>query len=137
MAGIDIKIAARRLLKEIFPSDDEAALGEAISEDFVNHEAPAGTPPGPGSVASSASCSSRTGLPLSERCGGYWHPGTAAVQHLGAAETHGFAAALVAALAHAFPDDPPTFVVAVPHGYCDLAQVAADLAAGGLNCVSA
>ena len=51
MTGIDIKIAARRLLEEIFPSDDEAALAEAISEDFVNHEAPAGTPPGPGSVA--------------------------------------------------------------------------------------
>jgi SAM-dependent methyltransferase len=55
----------------------------------------------------------------------------------GAVETHGFAAALVAALAHAFPDDPPTFIAAVPHGYCDLGRVAADLAAGGLNCVSA
>jgi len=54
----------------------------------------------------------------------------------GAVETHGFAAALVAALAHAFPNDPPTFVVAVPHGYCDLGRVAADLAAGGLYCVS-
>jgi ubiquinone/menaquinone biosynthesis C-methylase UbiE len=55
----------------------------------------------------------------------------------GAVETHGFAAALVAALAHAFPGDAPMFVVAVPHGYCDLGRVAADLAAGGLNCVSA
>jgi SAM-dependent methyltransferase len=55
----------------------------------------------------------------------------------GAAETHGFADALVAALAHAFPDDPPTFVAAVPHGYCDLRRVAADLAAGGLDCMSA
>jgi SAM-dependent methyltransferase len=55
----------------------------------------------------------------------------------GAAETHGFAAALVAALAHAFPDDPPTFVIAVPHGHCDLNQVVADLAVGGLSCVSA
>jgi SAM-dependent methyltransferase len=54
----------------------------------------------------------------------------------GAVDTHGFAAALVAGLAHAFPDDPPTFVVAVPHGYCELGQVAADLAAGGLECVS-
>jgi SAM-dependent methyltransferase len=54
----------------------------------------------------------------------------------GAVETHGFAAALVAGLAHAFPDDPPTFVVAVPHGYSDLGQVAADLAEGGLECVS-
>ena len=55
----------------------------------------------------------------------------------GAVETHGFAAALVAGLAHAFPDDPPAFIAAVPHGYCDLGQVADDLAAGGLECVSA
>jgi SAM-dependent methyltransferase len=55
----------------------------------------------------------------------------------GAVETHGFAAALVAALAHAFPDDSPTFVAAVPHGYRDLGRVAADLTAGGLNYVSA
>ena len=46
----------------------------------------------------------------------------------GAVETHGFAAAMVAALGHVFPDDPPAFVAAVPHGYCDLGQVAADLA---------
>ena len=38
------------MLEEIFPADDEAALTEVISEDFVNHEAPAGTPPGLGSV---------------------------------------------------------------------------------------
>jgi len=50
MTDLDIKIAARRVLEEIFPADDEIALAEAISEDFVNHEAPAGTPPGPGSV---------------------------------------------------------------------------------------
>jgi len=54
----------------------------------------------------------------------------------GAIDTHGFAAALVAGLAHAFPVDPPRFVVAVPHGYCDLGQVAADLAAAGLEHVS-
>jgi SAM-dependent methyltransferase len=53
-----------------------------------------------------------------------------------AVETHGFAAALVAGLAHVFPDDPPAFVAAVPHGYADLDQVAADLAAGGLECAS-
>jgi predicted ester cyclase len=51
MTDIDIKTAARRVLEEIFPADGEAALAEAISEDFVNHEAPAGTPPGPGSVS--------------------------------------------------------------------------------------
>lgn len=51
MTDVDIKAVARRVLEEIFPADDEAALAEVISEDFVNHEAPAGTPPGPGSVA--------------------------------------------------------------------------------------
>ena len=53
-----------------------------------------------------------------------------------AVRTHGFAAALVAGLAQVFPDDPPMFVVAVPHGYSDLGQATADLAAGGLECVS-
>jgi SAM-dependent methyltransferase len=51
-------------------------------------------------------------------------------------ETHGFAAALMAGLAQAFPDDPPTFIAAVPHGYCDLGQIAGDLADSGLECVS-
>lgn len=46
----DITAAARRVLEEIFPADDEAALAEVISEDFVNHEAPPGTPPGLGSI---------------------------------------------------------------------------------------
>ncbi len=50
MAEVDIKAAARRVLEEIFPADDEAALAEVTSEDFVNHEAPAGTPPGLGSI---------------------------------------------------------------------------------------
>jgi len=44
----ELKIAARRVLEEIFPADDEAALIEACTDDFVNHEAPPGTPPGPG-----------------------------------------------------------------------------------------
>ncbi|MGE5288870.1 MAG: class I SAM-dependent methyltransferase [Micromonosporaceae bacterium] len=51
-------------------------------------------------------------------------------------DTHDFAAALVAGVERAFPDDPPTFVGAVPHGYSDLGQAVADLAAGGLECVS-
>lgn len=51
MTDVDIKSVARRVLEEIFPADDEAALAEVISEDFVNHEAPAGTPRGPSSVA--------------------------------------------------------------------------------------
>ena len=51
MTEVDIKAVARRVLEEVFPADDEAALAELLSDDFVNHEAPAGTPPGPGSVA--------------------------------------------------------------------------------------
>jgi len=50
MTGTDIKATARRVLEEIFPADDEAALAEVISGDFVNHEAPAVTPPGLGSI---------------------------------------------------------------------------------------
>lgn len=50
MANTDIKAAARRVLEKIFPADDETVLAEVISGDFVNHEAPAGTPPGLGSV---------------------------------------------------------------------------------------
>jgi predicted ester cyclase len=45
MTDTDIKTTARRVLEEVFPADDEAALAEVISEDFVNHEAPAGRPP--------------------------------------------------------------------------------------------
>src|SRR5262249_28368990 len=63
--------------------------------------------------------------------------GTLLFSPWGAVETHGFAAALTAGLGHVFPGDPPPFLVAVPHGYCDLDQVAADLAAGGLECASA
>jgi predicted ester cyclase len=47
----DIKAIARRVLEEVFPACDEAALAELLSADSVNHEAPPGTPPGPGSVA--------------------------------------------------------------------------------------
>jgi SAM-dependent methyltransferase len=46
-------------------------------------------------------------------------------------ERHAFAAALTAALERTFPDDPPTFVVAVPHGYTDEAAVEGDLRAAG------
>jgi SAM-dependent methyltransferase len=52
-------------------------------------------------------------------------------------DTHDFAAALTAGVERAFPDDPPAFIAAVPHGYADLRQVVADLAAGGLECISA
>ena len=50
MSNDDVKAAARRVLEEIFPADDEMALVAATSADFVNHEAPPGTPSGPGSV---------------------------------------------------------------------------------------
>ena len=45
-----IKAAARRVLEEIFSRNDETALREAVTDDFVNHEAPPGVPPGPDSV---------------------------------------------------------------------------------------
>ncbi len=47
----DVAAVARRVLEEIFPACDDVALAEAVSEDFVNHEAPPGTPPGPGAVS--------------------------------------------------------------------------------------
>lgn len=50
---------------------------------------------------------------------------------------HDFAAALTAGIERALPDDPPTFVAKVPHGYPDIGQVVADLAAAGLECLSA
>ena len=51
-------------------------------------------------------------------------------------DRHDFAAALMAGVARAFPDDPPTFLISIPHGYADVAAIAADLAAGGLACRS-
>jgi predicted ester cyclase len=47
---IDNKTAARRVLEEIFPANDEAALREVVSDQFINHEAPEGTPPGLGGI---------------------------------------------------------------------------------------
>ena len=44
------KAVARRVLEEIFPANDVEALREVIDEEFVNHEAPAGTPPGLGAI---------------------------------------------------------------------------------------
>ena len=44
------KTLARRVLEEIFPANDVNALRQVISDDFVNHEAPAGTPPGLGAI---------------------------------------------------------------------------------------
>jgi len=50
MSGADNKLAARRVLEEIFPANDEVALREVVSDEFVNHEAPPGTPPGLGGI---------------------------------------------------------------------------------------
>jgi len=38
--------AARRLYEEVMPGGDADAGQELVSEDFVNHAAPPGTPPG-------------------------------------------------------------------------------------------
>ena len=51
-------------------------------------------------------------------------------------DTHEFAVALLAGLEKAFPDDPPTFIGTVPHGYADVDAVRADLRAGGLEPVA-
>lgn len=53
-----------------------------------------------------------------------------------AVERHGFAAALMAGVRRAFPDDPPLFVVKVPHGYHDVDRIVADVRAGGFGAVS-
>ncbi|HSJ61902.1 MAG TPA: hypothetical protein VK895_11760, partial [Jiangellaceae bacterium] len=50
MATDDNKAVARRVLEEIFPANDVAALRDVISDQFVNHEAPPGTPPGLGGI---------------------------------------------------------------------------------------
>jgi predicted ester cyclase len=50
MSTTDNKLLARRVLEEVFPANDDVALRELISDQFVNHEAPNGTPPGLGSI---------------------------------------------------------------------------------------
>ncbi len=44
------KQVARRVLEQVFPANDLNALQEVISDQFVNHEAPPGTPPGLGGI---------------------------------------------------------------------------------------
>ncbi len=46
---------------------------------------------------------------------------------------HEVEAAVIEALAACFPDDPPTFLARVPHGYSDADRIRADLAAAGLR----
>ena len=62
--------------------------------------------------------------------------GTLLLSTWAAVDTHDFQAALVAGLERAFPEDPPTFMVSVPHGYADVDVVVADLRAGALDCVA-
>ena len=50
MSGTDNEVIARKVLEEIFPANDEGALRSVISDQFVNHEAPPGTPPGLGAI---------------------------------------------------------------------------------------
>jgi len=50
-------------------------------------------------------------------------------------DTHGFERAVMEGVRRAFPDDPPLFLVHVPHGYHDLDRVVADVRAGGFDAV--
>lgn len=50
----------------------------------------------------------------------------------GPVSSHGFGAAFQAALEQSMPDEAPSFLRDVPHGYTDPAEVAADLEAAGL-----
>jgi ubiquinone/menaquinone biosynthesis C-methylase UbiE len=50
--------------------------------------------------------------------------------------THEVETTVLAGLARAFPDDPPTFLARVPHGYHDADQVAADLDTAGFTDVN-
>jgi SAM-dependent methyltransferase len=50
-----------------------------------------------------------------------------------AVEASHFPAAMVESLATVLPEDPPSFIVRVPHGYADPDQIRSDLQAGGLR----
>ena len=62
--------------------------------------------------------------------------GTFVLNTWGTIVSHDFQAAVVAALERAFPDDPPTFMVSVPHACADPDGVIEDLRNGGLECVA-
>lgn len=62
--------------------------------------------------------------------------GTALLTTWDSVETHPFAHAVVQALQGIHPEDPPTFVVRVPHGYHDPARIEADARAAGLGSVT-
>jgi hypothetical protein len=48
-------------------------------------------------------------------------------------ETSDIPAVLVEALGEVFPDDPPSFMVRIPHGYADPDRMRADVQAAGLK----
>jgi SAM-dependent methyltransferase len=48
-------------------------------------------------------------------------------------ERHGFETVLMAGLRLAFPDDPPPFLILVPHGYRDPDRIRSDVRAGGFS----
>ena len=51
MSQNEIKASARRVLEELFPANDEAALAGVVAENYVNHDAPPGAPQGPAGFA--------------------------------------------------------------------------------------
>jgi len=48
-------------------------------------------------------------------------------------EDNDFPLTVTQALADVFPDDPPTFMARIPHGYHDVAVIGGDLASGGFD----
>jgi len=52
-------------------------------------------------------------------------------------DTHGWERVFVSVLHSLFPDDPPTFLESVPHGYADASAICADARAAGFGDVSA
>jgi SAM-dependent methyltransferase len=52
-------------------------------------------------------------------------------------DEHDFEVALTSALQAVFPDDPPTFLASVPHGYADPETAVADVRAAGFGRVTA
>jgi len=59
--------------------------------------------------------------------------GTLLFNSWGAVEQHTYEKALVEALRRLFPDDPPTFMQSVPHGYSDPVRIEADVREAGFT----
>jgi SAM-dependent methyltransferase len=59
--------------------------------------------------------------------------GTFVFSTWGPLATHEVETTVLAALAERFPEDPPTFLARIPHGYHDAELIAADLASGGFQ----